>query len=140
MLAVSIVEREILVRYLSLLPLVLEQNMEPMEVFRFQRWRLDRMNEVARSLETASEQLEEGEGFRLLNLLQLATAGLESAANPRGSAAFDSGNPDFQPLFIDLESELKHFVVAHLTGLRASRSTRFDLTRHLTVSIIPRPV
>ncbi len=116
LLATSLVERNILVRYLSILPVVLEQNMEVMEVFRFQRWRLERMVEVARSMESASEQLEEGEGLRLLNLLQLVTAGLDSAANPRGSAAFDRGNPDFQALFVDLEAELKHFVAAHLSS------------------------
>ena len=113
-LATSVGERDILLRYLSLLPMVLEQNMEAMEVFRFQRWRLDRMNDVARSMESASVPIEDGEGFRLLYLFQLVIAGFEPAANPRGSAAFDSGNPDFQALFIDLETELRRFVGAYL--------------------------
>lgn len=113
-LATSVGERDILLRYLSLLPVVLEQNMEAMEVYRFQRWRLERMNDVARSLESASVPIEDGEGFRLLYLFQLVIAGFEPAANPRGSAAFDSGNPDFQALFIDLEVELRRFVVAYL--------------------------
>ena len=115
-LASSLVERSIMVRYLSLLPVVLEQNMEVMEVFSFQRWRLERMNRVARSLEKVSQSLGDGAGFRLLHLLQLVAAGLEPAANPKGSAAFDRGNPDFDAHFINLEDELKRFAINHLSS------------------------
>ncbi|MBD3854336.1 MAG: TetR family transcriptional regulator, partial [Acidobacteria bacterium] len=51
LLARSVAERPTMSRYLSLLPVVLEQNIEVMEVFRFQRWRRDRMAEAGKSVE-----------------------------------------------------------------------------------------
>jgi hypothetical protein len=102
----SLVARPLLARLLSLAPVVLEQNMEAMEIFRFQRWRRDRMAAVGVALERAGG-LEPGAGFRLLHLLQLLTAGLEPAANPRGAAAFDHADPEFASLQVSLESELK---------------------------------
>lgn len=111
LLVESLVARPLLARLLSLAPVVLEQNMEPMEVFRFQRWRCDRMAAVGSALERAGG-LETGAGFRLLHLLQLLTAGLEPAANPRGAAAFDHADPEFARLEVSLESELKRLLEA----------------------------
>ena len=101
-------------RYLSLLPVVLEQNIEVMEVFRFQRWRRDRMAEAGKAVEQSTAAVERGQGSRLLYLVQLVAAGLEPAANPRGSAAFDRGDPEFEVFSVDLESELKRIVAAML--------------------------
>jgi AcrR family transcriptional regulator len=107
----SLVARSLLARLLSLAPVVLEQNMEALEVFHFQRWRRDRMAEVGDALERAGG-LDPGAGFRLLYLLQLLTAGLEPAANPRGAAAFDHADPEFASLKVSLEGELKRLLEA----------------------------
>jgi hypothetical protein len=96
--------------------MVLEQNIEVMEVFRFQRWRRDRMAEAGESLERSTSALQPGQGSRLLYLVQLVAAGLEPAANPRGSAAFDRGDPEFEGFWIDFEAELKRIV----TGIMES--------------------
>ena len=101
-------------RYLSLLPVVLEQNIEVMEVFRFQRWRRDRMAEASEAVERSTSAVAPGQGARLLYLVQLVAAGLEPAANPRGSAAFDQGDPEFEVFSVDLESELRAIVSAML--------------------------
>ena len=114
LLARSVAERPAMSRYLSLLPVVLEQNIEVMEVFRFQRWRRDRMAETGEVVEKSTSALEPGQGARLLYRVQLIAAGLEPAANPRGSAAFDRGDPEFAVFSVDLESELKLIVAAML--------------------------
>ena len=109
MLARSIVERGLLARLFSLTAVVLEQNLEPVEVYRFQRWRHDRMSTVGTAMERAGG-LGSGDGFRLLYRAQLLTAGLEPASNPRGSAAFDRDDPDLEGMIVDLESELVDFL------------------------------
>ncbi len=114
LLARSVAERPNMSRYLSLLPVVLEQNIEVMEVFRFQRWRRDRMAEAGKSVEGSIGFLEPGQGSRLLYLVQLVAAGLEPAANPKGAAAFERGDPEFKGFWIDLEAELKRIVSAML--------------------------
>jgi AcrR family transcriptional regulator len=105
-LADSLAERHELCRFLSLLPVVLEQNVEAMEVFRFQRWRRDRMEAIGAAIDGAGEGLPPGTGFRLLYLAQLLVAGLEPAARPRGSAAYEKHDPDFAGFWIDLGNEL----------------------------------
>ncbi len=110
LLARSVAEMPTMSRYLSLLPVVLEQNIEVMEVFRFQRWRRDRMAEAGKSVERSTGFLEPGQGSRLLYLVQLVAAGLEPAANPKGAAAFERGDPEFKGFWIDLEAELKRII------------------------------
>jgi AcrR family transcriptional regulator len=115
MLAGSLTDRPILTRFLSVTPAVLEQNIEAMEVYRFQRWRRDRMAEVGGLMERSTSCLGAGEGFRLLNLVHLLATGFEPAANPRGSAAFDRGDPDFAGFWIDLQEELERIIVVLLS-------------------------
>ncbi len=118
MLAGSLTDRPVLTRFLSVTPAVLEQNIEAMEVYRLQRWRRDRMAEVGGVMERSASCLGAGEGFRLLNLVHLLATGFEPAANPKGSAAFDRGDPDFAGFWIDLEDELKKVLTAVLTAGR----------------------
>jgi len=115
MLAGSLADRPILTGFLSVTPAVLEQNVEAMEVFRFQRWRRERMAEVGEVMERSARDLDPGEGFKLLNLLHLLTIGFDSAANPRGAAAFDHGDPEFAGFWIDLREELERIIVALLS-------------------------
>lgn len=115
LLARSAAERPELTRFLSLLPVVLEQDIDAMDVFRFQRWRCDRMSVVGERMEQHSDVLETGAGFGLLYRLQLVAAGLEIASNPRGAAAFDRNDPDFAGLWVDMEGELAEVIKAFLT-------------------------
>lgn len=91
LLARSISERPELTRFLSLEAVVLEQNLDAMESFHFQRWRRDRMVAVGKILESEIDGLEEGEGVRLLHRVQLLTAALRPAADPRGAASYEVG-------------------------------------------------
>jgi AcrR family transcriptional regulator len=114
MLAGSLADRPVLTRFLSVTPAVLEQNIEAMEIYRFQRWKRDRMAVVSKVLEQSADCLGVGEGFRIFNLVHLLATGLEPAANPRGSAAFDRGDPDFDELWIDLREELERIITSLL--------------------------
>lgn len=118
LLAESLANRPVLTRFLSITPAVLDRNIEAMEVYRFQRWRRDRMAEVGELLERSASSIGAGEGFRFLNLVHLLATGLEPAAHPRGSAAFDRGDPDFAGFWIDLEDELTKLLTAVLTAGR----------------------
>lgn len=113
-LATSISKRPDLTRFLSLEAVVLEQNLDAMEAFRFQRWRRDRMVAVGQDIDAAVDGLDEGDGVRLLHRVQLLAAALRPAADPRGAASYEVGDPDFEIFAIDFEAELKRFVVAML--------------------------
>lgn len=114
-LAGSVARRPALTRYLSLLPVVLDQDIEAMEVFRFQKWRCDRMSAVGELMERLSPGLEPGAGSRVLYRVQLVAAGLEMACNPRGAAAFDRNDPGFAGLWLDMEEELVEVIRAYLS-------------------------
>jgi AcrR family transcriptional regulator len=113
-LAASLAARPGLTRLLSLEPVVLEQNLDPMEAFRFQRWRRDRMVAVGELLESKVDGMVEGDGIRLLHRAQLLASALKPAADPRGAAAYEVGDPDFALFKLDFESELKRILTAIL--------------------------
>lgn len=114
LLAGGLADRAALCRLLALAPIVLEQNMEIMEAYRFQRWQRDRMVEVGRELERRSRALERGDGLRLLLRLQLAAAAAQPFADPRGSLAVNLHDPDFADFRIDLAGELEHLAASAL--------------------------
>ena len=109
LLATSLAGRPELIRFLSLEAVVLEQNLDAM-----QRWRRDRMAAGGAILEQNVAGLGEGDAMRLLHRVQLLTAALGPAADPKGAASYEVGDPDFEVFAIDFETELKRFVVAML--------------------------
>jgi AcrR family transcriptional regulator len=113
-LAGSLGARPGLTRLLSLEAVVLEQNLDPMESYRFQRWRRDRMAAVGESLERSTGALTRGDGVRLLHRAQLLASALKPAADPRGAAAYEVGDPDFSMFEIEFESELRKILTAIL--------------------------
>ena len=106
LVSASLAERPVLSRFLSLAPVVLEQNMEIMAADRYHRWQRDRMSAVGEELEKRSRSLKKGQGLRLLHLVQLMAAAFHGYSDPRGSLAFNLHDPDFADLRIDLEQEL----------------------------------
>jgi AcrR family transcriptional regulator len=116
LLARSLYERPKLTRFLSFEAVVLEQNLDAMEVFRYQRWRRDRMGTVGEKFEQLSESLGEGKGIRLLHRAQLLTAALWPAAEPKGAASYEIGDPDFAAFEVDFKAELETFVKAILSA------------------------
>jgi AcrR family transcriptional regulator len=114
LLATSLAARPELTRFLSLEAVVLEQNLDAMEVFHLQRWRRDRMAVVGAIVEQKVEGLGEEDAMRILHRVQLLTAAIRPAADPKGAASYEVGDPDFEVFKIDFETELKRFVVAML--------------------------
>jgi AcrR family transcriptional regulator len=113
-LVTSLADRLDLARLMSLEMVVLEQNLDAMESFRFQRWRRDRMVTIGTAIERAVDGLGEGAGVRLLYRTQLLTAALNPAAYPRGAATYEVGDPDFEFQSIDLAVELRTLLTAYL--------------------------
>ena len=112
LVASSLASRTDLTRLLSLLPVGLEQNVEAMEVFRFQKWRRDRGGELGALIEKLAPGLEAGSGFKMIYMAQVLATGLEPAAHPRGSAASDRGDPDFEAFWINMAEELERLLMA----------------------------
>jgi AcrR family transcriptional regulator len=112
LLATSLAGRSDLTRFLSFESVVLEQNLDAMEVFRFQRWRRDRMAGVGDLLAVSVDGLETEGALRLLHRLQLLAAALKPVADPKGAATFEVGDPDFAAFEVDFEAELETFVTA----------------------------
>ena len=69
---------------------------------------------LALILEQKVEELEVGEAIRLLHRVQLRDRGPQPAADPKGAATYEVGDPDFEVFRIDFETELKFFVTAIL--------------------------
>ena len=122
LLATSLTGRPEFTRLLSLEAVVFEQNLDAMEVFHLQRWRRDRMAAVGAILEQKVDGLEEGDAMRLLHRVQLLTAALQPAADPKGAASYEVGDPDFEVFKIDFEMELKGLVAVLLRAMADSRS------------------
>jgi len=114
LLATSLAGRPELIRFLSLEAVVLEQNLDAMEVFHLQRWRRDRMAAVGVILEQKVDGFGERDAMRLLHRVQLLTAALGPAADPKGAASYEVGDPDFAVFQVDFEAEMKRFVAAML--------------------------
>jgi len=114
LLAGSVANRPTVTRLLSMAPMVLEQNLDLMEVFRFQRWRRDLLVSLGEILEGVSDRRIPGGGARMLFLVQLTAAAFHSAAHPLGSAALEAGDPDFAVFFVDMENEMTMLIEAIL--------------------------
>jgi AcrR family transcriptional regulator len=110
LVAATMAERTVLTRLLSLAAVVMEQNMEIMEAYRFQRWQRDRMTAVGAALEGQSGALEAGEGVRLLHLAQLVAGACHPVAHPQGSLAVNLQDPDFAVFRFSMEEQLEEMV------------------------------
>ena len=116
LLAGTLSERPELTRFLSFEALVLEQNLDAMEAFRFRHWRRDRLQAIGAVLEESVDGLDDGMGIHLLHRAQLLTAALKPAADPRGVASYEVGDPDFAAFAIDFENELRSMLLALLNA------------------------
>ena len=116
LLARSLAVRPDLRRFLSLEAVVMEQNLDAMEVYRFQRWRRENMAAVGSLLEHKVDGLGEGDGIRLLHRAQLLTTALHPASDPRGAATYDIGDPDFAAFEVDFESEFRKHIDGFLSA------------------------
>jgi len=116
LLASSLAERTALLRFLAEAPMVLEQNMEIMDAYRFHRWQRDRMVELGGEIERRVKGMAGGEGLRLLHRIQLLAAGFQPYFDPRGSLAVNLIDPDFADLRLDMSAEIEREVLQFLSG------------------------
>jgi AcrR family transcriptional regulator len=116
LLASSLAERKGMLRYLAQAAIVLEQNTEIMEAYRFHRWQRDRMVEVGNKLERRVAGMKDGDGLRLLHRIQLIAAGYQPYFDPRGSLAVNLIDPDFEDLRLDMEPEIEREVIQSLAN------------------------
>jgi AcrR family transcriptional regulator len=114
LLAAGLGARPELIRFLSLENVVLEQNIDAMEAFRFQRWRLDHMTKAGEKIESKVDGLAKGDGLGILHRVQLMSAALGPASDPKGAATYEVGDPDFAVFAIDFEPELRAFITQWL--------------------------
>ncbi len=110
LVAATIAGRPILTRLLSLAAVVMEQNMEIMEAYRFQRWQRDRMAALGAAMEERSGALNAGEGMRVLHLAQLMAGACHPVAHPQGSLAVNLQDPDFAVFRISMEDQVEEVV------------------------------
>ena len=116
LLASSLGDRPELIRFLSLENVVLEQNIDAMEAFRFQRWRLDHMTRAGEKIDSEVDGLAEGDGLKILHRVQLVSAALGPASDPKGAATYEVGDPAFAVFAVDFEDELKSMITAVLAS------------------------
>lgn len=114
LMAKSLAVRPDLRRFLSLEAVVMEQNLDAIEVYRFQSWRRENMAAVGSLLEHKVDGLGEGAGIRLVHRAQLMTTALHPASDPRGAATYDIGDPDVAVFEVDFELELTRILIATL--------------------------
>jgi len=88
LLAESLAERETLTRLLTLLPHVLEHQMEQIGVMLLDRSQKEWKAKIARALEARVPCLETGDGALFLRRLEILASGLQNAARPTGIAVF----------------------------------------------------
>jgi AcrR family transcriptional regulator len=120
LLVTTLAESPDLTRFLSLEAVVLEQNLDAMETFRFQRWRRDRMVAVGAVIADSVDGLDDDAGIRLLHRAQLLTASLYPASDPRGAATYEANDPDFEFMSIDFESELRRLLNGYFDNQTAN--------------------
>jgi hypothetical protein len=72
------------------------------------------MAAVGGLLERRTDGITEGGGIRLLHRTQLLASALKPAADPRGAAAYEIGDPDFAIFEIEFEEELQRTLTAIL--------------------------
>jgi hypothetical protein len=69
---------------------------------------------VGELLERRADGIKAGEGIGLLHRAQILASALKPAADPKGAAAYEMGDPDFAIFEIDFESELRKILTAVL--------------------------
>lgn len=117
-------ERLPLRRMLSILGPVLEHNVGIARAESFKEWALERFSRTGSLLERGLPFLREGEGVRLLLLVQALVVGYGSQAEPAPVMAELVRRPRFRALRVDFGRALSEAVWMQLEGLRGARESR----------------
>lgn len=117
----SLMEREQLARLLSLLHVVLEQNVSEEQITPFKRLLLERLARTGPLLEGRLPFLAAGEGAQLLLRLNAVLIGLWQMSEPGPAVARVLATPEMAPLRIDFTKELAATVETLLVGYEQQR-------------------
>jgi AcrR family transcriptional regulator len=105
-IAASLTARPALVRLLTILHTILEQNIDLETARRFKRFLLARMTETGALLEGALPGLAPGEGVALLLRIYALVLGLAQLADPAPVVRTVLADPELAPFAIDFGAEL----------------------------------
>ena len=116
LLAGRVAEAGRLPRLLSLLPVVLDHNLDMEVLVPFARGFLSRLEATGLALESRCRDLAPGDGARLVRLVLGLAAGTQAFANPNSILAISLGEALVAPLRVETEQELPGLVAGILAG------------------------
>jgi Tetracyclin repressor-like, C-terminal domain len=120
----SIRGRESLARLLSILPTIVEHNVEYDAALRFKRQVMRRAEATGQRLEARLPFLRPGEGARFLVHLHALVIGVWQLAEPSAVIRRVMETPELVPARVDFEEDLRFLLVTLLRGMRTAAAER----------------
>jgi AcrR family transcriptional regulator len=120
----SIAGRETLARLLSILPAIVEHNVEFDAALRFKRQVMHRAEVTGHRLEARLPFLRAGEGARFLVHLHALVIGVWQLAQPSPVIRRVMEVAELAPARVDFEEDLRLLIAALLKGMRADAAAR----------------
>ncbi|HEX8391650.1 MAG TPA: TetR family transcriptional regulator [Longimicrobium sp.] len=118
-LAASVRGRETLARLLSILPTVVEHNVDFDAALRFKQRSLQRAAGTGALLERRLGWMKPGEGARFLVHLHALVIGVWQLAEPSAVIRRVMERPEMEPARVDFERDLRRILASLLMGMRA---------------------
>ncbi|MBW3570460.1 MAG: TetR family transcriptional regulator [Gemmatimonadetes bacterium] len=122
----SIRGREALARLLSILPTIVEHNVEYDAALRFKRQVMRRADVTGHRLEARLPFLRAGEGARFLVHLHALVIGVWQLAEPSPVIRRVMETPELAPARVDFEEDLRFLLVTLLAGMRTAAAERAE--------------
>lgn len=122
----SIRGRESLARLLSILPTIVEHNVDYDAALRFKRQVMRRADVTGHRLEARLPFLRAGEGARFLVHLHALVIGIWQLAEPSPVIRRVMETPELAPARVDFEEDLRFLVITLLAGMRTAAEERAE--------------
>ncbi|HST58747.1 MAG TPA: TetR family transcriptional regulator [Longimicrobium sp.] len=120
----SIRGRETLARLLSIMPAIVEHNVDFDAALRFKRRVMHRAAQTGPRLEARLAWLRPGEGARFLVHLHALVIGVWQLAEPSAVIRRVMEDPALAPARVDFEADLRFLIATLLRGMAAARGAR----------------
>lgn len=125
-LVASIRGRETLARLLSILPTIVEHNVEYDAALRFKRQVMRRADVTGHRLEARLPFLRTGEGARFLVHLHALVIGVWQLAEPSAVIRRVMETPELAPARVDFAEDLRFLLATLLSGMRMAAAERAE--------------
>ena len=125
-LVASIRGRETLARLLSILPTIVEHNVEYDAALRFKRQVMRRADVTGHRLEARLPFLRTGEGARFLVHLHALVIGVWQLAEPSAVIRQVMETPELAPARVDFAEDLRFLLATLLSGMRTEAAERAE--------------